>query len=112
MKMVLRIVGGLVAVLVLSGAAAFTWAGSVADARLARPHETHRVDVPVPFPLSREEVEALTQERAQGLDGGAEPLDAQELTAIATQRAQEPPNTCSSRATPAWSATERTWAAG
>jgi mono/diheme cytochrome c family protein len=55
----LKIIGGGVGVLALAAGGTFLWARSAADAALHQPVEAHRVDFPIPFPLSDDEVAAL-----------------------------------------------------
>lgn len=59
MKTALKIVLGVLGVLVLLGAAGYVWAATSANAALARTFETHRVEIPIPFPLTDEERAAL-----------------------------------------------------
>jgi mono/diheme cytochrome c family protein len=76
MKRLLKIVGGLVAVVFVGGTGTYIWA-SVATARtLARTFGVHAVEFPIPFPLSDEE-------RAE-LD-----LTEEDAAAMATNRAVE-----------------------
>ena len=59
----------LAAFLVLAGAAVggfFVWATSARDSRLGQTHEVHAFEVPVPFPLSDAEREALTADMTAG----------------------------------------------
>lgn len=79
------VVGGVVA------GGALTWAKSTAAERLHRRFETHRVELPVPFPLGADELEALRAERRAALAPDA-PADADalagvDLGALATERA-------------------------
>lgn len=92
MKTLLKVVGALVVLVLLSGAAGFFWAKSKAMGRLERTYETHRVDFPIPFPLSDAEVAALREEKAKALPPDADPatdvLAGVDLGAIALERAQ------------------------
>jgi mono/diheme cytochrome c family protein len=67
MKTVLKIVLGLFLLLVLLGGGGYLWATGERDAVLARTYETHRVDFPIPVPLSPEEVASrgLTAQEAE-----------------------------------------------
>lgn len=58
MKTLLRILGVLVAVVVVIAVGVYVWAGSATNQRLSRTYETHRVEFPIPFPLSAEELAA------------------------------------------------------
>lgn len=95
----LKVSAGLLALVVLGAGGGFLWAQGAAGERLARSYETHRVDFPVPFPLSEEEVAALRAEKAAALppadpstDPAAPPVDplaGVDLDAIARERAME-----------------------
>jgi mono/diheme cytochrome c family protein len=63
MKTFLKIVGGLVAVVVLLVVGVLFWAGSKRDEILHQHIETHLVDFPIPFPLSEQEIAQLRVER-------------------------------------------------
>lgn len=93
MKRVLKLVGALVALVLLSGSGAFFWAKSAAKTRLAQHYETHRVDFPIPFPLTESELADLRAEKAKALPPGADPatdvLAGVDLKALALERAQE-----------------------
>jgi mono/diheme cytochrome c family protein len=71
MKKRLKVVGALFVLVSLSGAASFFWASSKAQARLARTVETHRVDFPIPFPLT----DAERAELGEGADPGQVALE-------------------------------------
>lgn len=60
MKTVLKIAAGLVGLLVLALAGAMSWATVVADHALSELHDRHRVDIPLPWPLSPEELATMT----------------------------------------------------
>lgn len=62
-RTVLKLVGGLLVALIVAAVAGYLWAKSATAARLAKTYETHRVDFPIPFPLSESELEALRAER-------------------------------------------------
>jgi len=55
MKRFAKIVGILFVVLIVVTGGAFAWASSTAASRLAKVYETHRVEIPVPVPLSGHE---------------------------------------------------------
>lgn len=55
---------GVVGVVVVVAGGGFAWGTSATKATLAVVHETHRVDLPMPWPLSDEEVATLRAERA------------------------------------------------
>ncbi len=83
-----KVVGGVVGLAVVTGAGGYVWGKSAASARLSHKYETHRVDFPIPFPLSDEELAALKQERL-GKDGvkAEDPLAGVDLAALAKERA-------------------------
>lgn len=60
MKRLLKVVGAVVVLVSLSGAASFFWASTKAQARFEKKYQTHRVDFPVPFPLTDSEKGSLT----------------------------------------------------
>jgi mono/diheme cytochrome c family protein len=64
MKRVLLALAGLVVLLALGAAAGLGWASHEAATRLQTPVASHTVDVPMPWPLSEAELEALRAERA------------------------------------------------
>ena len=76
MKAVLKIVGVLVAVLLVAAGGFYTWASMTTSRLTARTFETHTVDFPIPFPLDAAEAASL------GLTGDA-------LQAAARSRAIE-----------------------
>ncbi len=82
-------VGGLLGLLVVLGGGAYVWASSATRAKLETVREVHRVDFPIPFPLSDEEVAALGAERlANGIVAqGDDPIEGLDVDAIATERA-------------------------
>lgn len=80
-------VGALLGVVVLAAGAGFVWAGSAAKSKLAASHEVHRVEFPIPFPLTDAEVAALRTERASTVARGKDPLEGVDLNVIATERA-------------------------
>lgn len=63
---------GLVGVLAGGG---WLWATSTRDARSAQTFETHRVEIPVPFPLTEAEVAQLRAEKATQIAAAAPPAD-------------------------------------
>lgn len=76
MKIVFKIAGALLLLVVLAGAGAYGWASTASARVLARTVDTHRADFPIPFPLTRDEVVALG-------------LTPQEAEAVARERAVE-----------------------
>lgn len=58
MKTLLRLLLVLLAVVVVLVAGVYLWAGYASGQRLGRVYETHRVDFPIPFPLTAEELAA------------------------------------------------------
>lgn len=59
MKLVLKILGSLVLVLLLAVAGAYTWASVATKRILTETHEAHTVEFAVPFPLGPERIIAL-----------------------------------------------------
>jgi len=92
-----KIAGGLavaLVVLVIVGVGGiYMWATSATSARLAVVYTPHTIDIPVPFPLSKSEIEALRAEKEAALgdlDPDAEPEDVLkgvDLDALAKERA-------------------------
>ena len=56
MKLVLKILGALLLVLVLAAGAGYLWVSNSSDRILSRTIETHTVDFQIPFPLTEEEI--------------------------------------------------------
>ena len=81
--------GGVLGVLIVCGAGAYVWASSSASTKLAAMHDVHRVDFPIPFPLTDSEIEALRAEHSAMAKPtkGADVLAGVDLNAIATERA-------------------------
>ena len=71
MKKVLQVLGTIVALFVLVVVGVLLWAGTKTGEVLAKTYEAHSVDVPVPWPLSADELAAL-QPPPQAEDEGAE----------------------------------------
>jgi mono/diheme cytochrome c family protein len=69
MKTLLRIVGVLLAVIVVVAVCAYVWAGITTDRLRAQTFEIHSVDFPIPFPIDKAEVSALrlTEDAARQL---------------------------------------------
>ncbi len=97
MKLLLKFGAILLAVLLFSVGGLYGWARQAVAERLSRTHEAHRIDVPVPMPLTEAELAALRQERSAPASEGAEvsadaaptdPLAGLDLAAIALERAQ------------------------
>jgi mono/diheme cytochrome c family protein len=66
MKILLKIVGALVVILVLVVAGAYTWATVATNRKLARIYQVHSVDFPIPVPLSDADAAAVPEaERPQ-----------------------------------------------
>ena len=86
MRVVLKIVVGLLLTLVVAAAVFYGWAFHRDRVLLATTIETHRVEFPIPFPLSAADVEVLRGEREAAKQPA--PTDA-ELTDLALQRARE-----------------------
>ena len=95
-----KVSAGIVGLLVLVGGGGFLWAKSASAERLSRTYVTHRVDIPVPFPLSEEELAALRAEKAAAAPADpaapvdpaappADPLAGVDLDALARERAME-----------------------
>lgn len=84
--------GSVFGLLVVGGGGAYTWAANAARSKLTETHDVHRVDFPIPFPLSDSEVAELRTARAQlatsrGAGDDADVLAGVDLTALATERA-------------------------
>jgi len=77
----------LVGVLVAGAAGGYLWASNAASSKLSAKYEVHRVDFPIPFPLSDAEVVAIRTERVADVVGTQDPLAGVDLNAIATERA-------------------------
>lgn len=78
MKKALKWLGIVVATLLLIGGSGYAWASWKTSELLSRKVETHRVDFPVPFPLTEREIEELRRQRAaeaEGEDASAETED-------------------------------------
>jgi cytochrome c5 len=81
----LKVLGVLLGALVVLFAVAFVVSSARASQRLSSKFETHRVELPVPFPLSASEINALRAERAAAASGepDADPLADADLGAHA-----------------------------
>jgi hypothetical protein len=124
-----KVVGGVVGAAVLCSGVAFLWATRASSTRTARTFETHRVDLPVPFPLTDAARASPRAARATGAlaepaapaDPATVPGDPAATLAVplagrtSTRSPWSAPSraasTSSRRATPASSATARTSAA-
>ena len=82
-------IGSVLGLLAVAGAGGYVWASNSASSRLAATHTVHRVDFPIPFPLTEAEVTALRAERSATAARGQDPLEGVDLGAIATERAVE-----------------------
>ena len=80
-------VGALLGVVVLAAGGGYVWASSAAETKLAETFEVHRVDFPIPFPLTEAELDSLRRERAVTSGGAADPLAGVDLAALAHERA-------------------------
>jgi len=100
MKRVLKFLGGLVLVVVVVLGGGFVWAKSAAASRLGKTYTPHKVDFPIPFPLTEAEIEALRAEKVAAtpvpdpalVDPAAptpDPLAGVDLAAVAQERAAE-----------------------
>jgi cytochrome c553 len=58
MRLVLKILGGLILLVVVAAVGVYLWAGYATDRRLSATYETHVIDFPIPTPLSAEELAA------------------------------------------------------
>jgi mono/diheme cytochrome c family protein len=69
MKKLLKIIGVLLAALVVVAVCVYVWAGIIANRLRAQTFETHSVDFPIPFPIDEAEVSALglTEDAARQL---------------------------------------------
>jgi mono/diheme cytochrome c family protein len=85
MKTLLKVVGVLLVALLLAAGSVYGWARHRDASLLSRTIDTHRVDFPVPFPLSEEEVARVRQERA---DADEPPPTDAELDSLALERAR------------------------
>jgi mono/diheme cytochrome c family protein len=84
MKLVLKIVLGLILAVVVVVAAVYLWASYKDRVLLTRTIETHRIGFPIPFPLASSEADQVRVEREAAKQPS--PSDA-ELKALALQRA-------------------------
>ena len=64
MKILLKILLGIVVTLVVGGGALYGWASYKDRVLLTRRIPTHEVDFPIPFPLTADEVASLRAQRA------------------------------------------------
>ncbi len=85
MKKIAKIVGALVGVVIVIVGLGATWVSSAANQRMSVTYATHRVEIPVPWPLSEAEIAELT---APSDDPDA-PAPTVDLDAIASERAVE-----------------------
>jgi mono/diheme cytochrome c family protein len=76
MKPFVKGIAWLLAAVVVAGAGFYIWASFAASRALSRTVETHRIDLPIPFPLSADELATLE-------------LTAEEGAALARERALE-----------------------
>jgi len=85
---VIRIAGIVLIALVLVVVAGLFAASLKASSRRSEQYESHRIDVPVPFPLGETELASLRAERPAA-EGGGDPLAGVDLAALAEERARE-----------------------
>lgn len=79
-------VGALLGLVVLAAAGGYAWASSAAADKLAATYDVHRVDFPIPFPLTATELDSIRAARtAAGAKG--DPMAGVDVAAIATERA-------------------------
>jgi mono/diheme cytochrome c family protein len=81
MKTLLKVLGGLLAVVVVLVVGVSVWSRSAANARLSKTFTAHSVDFPVPFPLSEAEKAALIEEKKKTLPPDA-PADTDVLAGV------------------------------
>ena len=104
MRRFVKVTGSVIGLLVLALAAFYGWASFRSVHLLSQPWEAHRVDIPVPWPLTPVELADLRAARTAArtaptalvsMAGAGEPLQAPDpladvdLDAIATERARE-----------------------
>lgn len=96
-----NVLGAIVLLIGVAAGSTWLWASSAASARLGKFYTAHAIDLPVPFPLSENEIGALRAERAaelptalssQAADASqpqavVDPLEGLDLEAIALERA-------------------------
>jgi mono/diheme cytochrome c family protein len=87
-------IGGasLLGLLLVGGGGVYAWAGTAARSKLAATHDVHRVDFPIPFPLTESELAEIRAAReapasTRGAPGERDVLDGVDLNALATERA-------------------------
>ena len=85
-------VGGVIGLLVVAGGGVYLWTSSTAGAKLAALHDVHRVDFPIPFPLTDTELATLRAESGTLASQNAatrdnDSLAGVDLNALATERA-------------------------
>ncbi len=84
-------VGGLLGVLVVVGAGGYGWSSMTTTTKLTAKHDVHRIDFPIPFPLTDDEVTALRAERSALAKSpamrGKDVMAGVDIAAIANERA-------------------------
>jgi mono/diheme cytochrome c family protein len=85
MKTLLKIVLWLVILVVVGAVGVYAWASHRDSTLLSQTIQTHRVDFPIPFPLTDQEVQAVRDERAAA--GQPAPTD-DDLTTLARAHAR------------------------
>jgi cytochrome c553 len=86
-RILAMLVGAVVVLFVAVGVGSYLWASNTTTTKLTALHEVHRVDFPIPFPLSADEIAALRAERAASGRRGVDPLAGLDLDSVATARA-------------------------
>ena len=89
-QIVVRVLAGLVGLLILGAGGGYLWASSATQGRLNQHFEGHRVDFPVPFPLTEAELIALRAEHAVPVPADAESAGG-ETQSAAPGRGEVPP---------------------
>jgi mono/diheme cytochrome c family protein len=84
---IVKVIGVVLVALILLAGAGYGWASSGATKKLARAFDTHEVDIPVPYPLTDEEIADLRAAQDGPDDPDADPLAGIDLEALAAQRA-------------------------
>ena len=85
-RRILAGVGAVVGVAVVVAGGSYAWAASSAAAKLSTTYGVHRVEFPIPFPLTAAEADSVRAARRATLGAKAVVSDA-DLSAVATERA-------------------------
>ncbi len=86
-RLLAMVVGAVVVLFVAVGVGTYLWASNATTKKLDLVREVHRVEFPIPFPLSDDELAALRAERSAGARRGVDPLAGLDLDSIASARA-------------------------